>query len=49
MPIEIYTSSNEEDVARQLFDSPTVYLDHWAIRMLSDDINLQSRLIHPTR
>jgi len=46
MPIEIYTSSNEEDVARQSFDSPTVYLDHWAIRMLSDDINLQSRFVY---
>ena len=30
---------------RQAFISPTVYLDHWAIRLFSDDIILQDRLV----
>jgi hypothetical protein len=29
----------------QSFDSPTVYLDHWAIRLFSDDGTLQDRLV----
>ena len=30
---------------RQSFISPTVYLDHWAMRLFSDDIILQDRLV----
>ncbi len=31
---------------RQTFDSPTVYLDHWAIRMFTDDSILQNRFVN---
>jgi hypothetical protein len=41
MPIE----SAGESRVRKSFDSPTVYLDHWAIRLFSDDTALQDRLI----
>jgi hypothetical protein len=30
---------------QQTFDSPSVYLDHWAIRRFSDDIGLQERFV----
>jgi hypothetical protein len=29
----------------QSFDLPTVYLDHWAVRLFSDDPVLQTRLV----
>jgi hypothetical protein len=44
MPIELFESAGETRV-RESFDSPTVYLDHWAIRLFSDDTALQDRLI----
>src|SRR5579863_946086 len=44
MPIEFLDSSEGRKVA-QSFDSPTVYLDHWAIRLFSDDRALQDRLL----
>jgi hypothetical protein len=44
MPIELFELAGESRV-RQSFDSPTVYLDHWAIRLFSDDAALQNRLI----
>lgn len=44
MPIEFFDASSEVRV-RQSFVSPTVYLDHWAIRMFSDDLALQDRLV----
>ena len=45
MPIDFFTVSDSLHV-RQSFDSPTVYLDHWAIRLLSDDSNLQTRFVN---
>jgi hypothetical protein len=44
MPIEFFQSPNGLS-ARQSFDSPTVYLDHWAIRLFSDDRALQDRFV----
>lgn len=44
MPIKFFTS-DENTRVRQSFVSPTVYLDHWAIRLFSDDLALQDRLV----
>ena len=44
MPIEFFVSEGSTRV-RQSFVSPTVYLDHWALRMFSDDAELQDRLV----
>jgi hypothetical protein len=44
MPIEFFESPEGLRVG-QSFDSPTVYLDHWAIRLFSDDRTLQDRLV----
>ena len=48
MPIEFFDATSETRV-RQSFVSPTVYLDHWAIRMFSDDLALQDRLVKALR
>ena len=45
MPIDFFTASDGVHV-RQSFESPTVYLDHWAVRMLSDDLSLQTRFVN---
>jgi hypothetical protein len=45
MPIEFFAQSSEVRV-RQSFVSPTVYLDHWAIRLFSDDLALQDQLVN---
>lgn len=45
MPIEFFDAPGEVRI-RQSFASPTVYLDHWAIRMFSDDHGLQDRLVN---
>lgn len=45
MPIEFISTSSEVRV-RQSFISPTVYLDHWAIRLFSDNRTLQDRLVN---
>jgi hypothetical protein len=44
MPIEFFNSPEGLKVG-QSFDLPTVYLDHWAIRLFSDDRTLQDRLV----
>ena len=44
MPIELYVSEGRTRV-RQSFVSPTVYLDHWAVRLFSDDAQLQDELV----
>jgi hypothetical protein len=44
MPIEFIESPEGLKVS-QSFDSPAVYLDHWAIRLFSDDRALQDRLV----
>jgi hypothetical protein len=44
MPIEFFDSPEGRKV-RQSFDSPTVHLDHWAIRLFSDDRTLQDRFL----
>ncbi|MES2102834.1 MAG: hypothetical protein V4634_02360 [Pseudomonadota bacterium] len=44
MPVEFFQTPSGTRV-RQSFDSPTVYLDHWAIRLFSDDKALQDRLV----
>jgi hypothetical protein len=44
MPIELFSSPDAMHV-RQSFISPTVYLDHWALRLFSDDLVLQNRLV----
>jgi hypothetical protein len=45
MPIDFFMASDGVHV-RQSFDSPTVYLDHWAIRMFSDDPGIQDRFVN---
>ncbi|MCK4789845.1 MAG: hypothetical protein KAV87_39260 [Desulfobacteraceae bacterium] len=45
MPIDFFMASDGVHV-RQSFDSPTVYLDHWAIRMFSDDQGIQDRFVN---
>ena len=45
MPIEFFDAPSEVRI-RQSFVSPTVYLDHWAIRMFSDDCALQDRFVN---
>jgi hypothetical protein len=44
MPIEFFDSPEGRKVG-QTFDSPTVYLDHWAMRLFSDDRRLQDRFV----
>lgn len=44
MPIEFYRSGDHTRV-RQSFVSPSVYLDHWALRLFSDDAHLQEMLV----
>jgi hypothetical protein len=44
MPIEFFESPEGRRVG-QSFASPTVYLDHWAIRLFSDNLALQDRLV----
>lgn len=44
MPIEFYASEGHIRV-RQSFVSPSVYLDHWAVRLFSDEAQLQDRLV----
>lgn len=45
MPIEFFEAPDGVHV-RQSFDSPTVYLDHWAIRLFSDNLGLQDRFVN---
>lgn len=45
MPIDFFDAPDGVHV-RQSFDSPTVYLDHWAIRLFSDDLCLQDRFVN---
>ena len=44
MPIEFFRNHDELRV-RQSFESPTVYMDHWAIMTFSEDLVLQDRFI----
>ncbi|MBI1754171.1 MAG: hypothetical protein HY014_10835 [Acidobacteria bacterium] len=45
MPIDFFDAPDGVHV-RQSFDSPTVYLDHSAIRSFSDDLCLQNRFVN---
>lgn len=45
MTIDFFESNDALHV-RQSFDSPTVYLDHWAMRLFSDEPVLQDRLVN---
>jgi hypothetical protein len=45
MPIDFFQAPDGIHV-RQSFDSSTVYLDHWAIRMFSDDLELQDWFVN---
>lgn len=44
MPIDFFEADDGLHI-RQSFESPTVYLDHWAIRLLTDDLQRQKRFI----
>lgn len=44
MPIDFFKRSGIAHV-RQSFISPTVYLDHWALRLFSDETILQDRFV----
>jgi hypothetical protein len=44
MPIDFF-EANDRLRIRQSFNSPTVYLDHWAIRLFSDNLQLQNRFV----
>ncbi|HEX3944223.1 MAG TPA: hypothetical protein VHW69_09060 [Rhizomicrobium sp.] len=44
MPINVFDSPEGRRVG-QTFDSPTVYLDHWGIRLFSDDRRMQNRFV----
>lgn len=46
MPMEFFIKDGETH-ARQSFDAPTVYFDHWAICDFSDDMLLQDRFVKP--
>src|SRR5881628_314481 len=48
MPVEFFTSPDGLRV-RQSFESPTVYLDHWALRLFSDELALQDRFVRALR
>ena len=45
MPLSLSIRIDQQIEVRQTFDSPTVYLDHWAVRRLSDDHVLQDRFV----
>src|SRR5713226_1790974 len=45
MPLRYSIRMDHAIEVRQSFDSPTVYLDHWAVRRFSDDKNLQRRFV----
>jgi hypothetical protein len=45
MPIR-FVPEGDEIYVEQTFQSPTVYLDHWAIRKFTDDFELQNRLVN---
>lgn len=45
MPIEFFNAPDGVRV-RQSFISPTVYFDHWAIRLFSDDRDIQDRFVN---
>jgi hypothetical protein len=45
MPITFFDAPDGTHV-RQSFDSPTVYLDHWAIRLFSEELDLQDRFVY---
>lgn len=44
--IELSTEEDTPLIARQTLVSPSVYLDHWAVRKLSEDIELCSRFVN---
>lgn len=44
MPIEFFLAFGSVH-ARQSFNPPTVYFDHWAIRTFSDDLGIQDRFV----
>ena len=44
MTIEFYAIEGHTRV-RESFVSPTIYLDHWALRLFSDERQLQDRLV----
>lgn len=48
MPINFFDAPDGKH-AKQSFDSPTVYLDHWAVRLFSEDIDLQDRFVRSLR
>ncbi len=46
MPLRYAIVGDGRIEVQQTFESPTVYLDHWAIRRLSDETQLQQRFVH---
>jgi hypothetical protein len=48
MPVEFFDSPEGRKLG-QTFDSPTIYLDHWAMRMFSDERRLQDRFVRALR
>jgi hypothetical protein len=48
MPIDFFQAPDGVHVW-QSFVSPTVYLDHWALRMFSDELDLQTRFVDSLR
>lgn len=44
MPMSLHKSDPAWEL-RQTFSAPAIYFDHWAIRLFSDDLTLQDRLI----
>ena len=46
MPLRYAIRMDQAIEVRQSFDSPTVYLDHWAIRRFSDDKALRLRFVN---
>lgn len=49
MPLSLAIRTDQQIEVRQTFDSPTVYLDHWAIRRFSDNQNLKERFVTALR
>ena len=46
MPLEMVPLGEGRFTVRQSFDSPTVYLDHWALMTFAEDSSLQDRFVN---
>jgi hypothetical protein len=45
MPLSMQMMNNGQMQVHQSLDRPVVYLDHWAVRLFSDNVGMQDRLV----